>query len=63
MQVLDRALQDPSITSVIALSRRPLTDIAHHSKARVIVLDDFKVYSDDVIAELGDADGAIWYCV
>lgn len=60
--VLNRALHDPSITSVIALSRRPLPDVAQHPKARVIVLEDFKVYTDDVIAELADADGAIWYC-
>ncbi|KAF2626236.1 hypothetical protein BU25DRAFT_412065 [Macroventuria anomochaeta] len=59
-QVLDQALQNPTITSVIALSRRPLPDLARHAKVKVLVLDNFRDYSDNVIAELAGADGCIW---
>ena len=61
-QVLHQALLNATITSVIALSRRPMPELAHHDKLKVLVLEDFKVYPDEVIAKLVDADGAIWYC-
>ncbi|KAH6633075.1 hypothetical protein C7974DRAFT_164287 [Boeremia exigua] len=58
--VLHRALQDTTITSVIALSRRPLPDLARQSKVNVLVLDDFQVYPDDVLTELSGADACVW---
>lgn len=61
-QVLHQALLNTTITSVIALSRRPLPDIAQNDKVKVLVLKDFNMYPDDIITELIDADGAIWYC-
>lgn len=59
-EVLDQALQNPTITSVIALSRRPLPDFARNGKVKVLLLNDFTDYSDDVVAELVGADGCIW---
>ena len=59
-QVLHQALQDPSITSVMALSRRSLPDLVRHAKLKVLVLKDFKIYADDMVAELRDADACIW---
>ena len=59
-QVLHQALQDSTITSVIALSRRSLPDLVRHAKLQVLVLEDFKVYPDEVVAELRDADACIW---
>jgi uncharacterized protein YbjT (DUF2867 family) len=59
--VLEHALQDPSVSSVIALSRRPLPDLAKcHSRLEVVVLDDFTTYPEDVIAKLAEADGCVW---
>ena len=48
-QVLDQALQNPSITPVTALSRRPLPDLARRDKW--LLLEDFKVCSEDVVAD------------
>lgn len=59
-QVLHQVLQDASITSVIALSRRPLPDLVRHAKLKVLVLKDFITYADNVVAELRDADACIW---
>ncbi|KAJ8107301.1 hypothetical protein OPT61_g8961 [Boeremia exigua] len=59
-QVLNQALQNPIIGSVIALSRRPLPELAQHSKVKVLVLEDFETYPDDVVDELVRADGCIW---
>ncbi|KZM28514.1 hypothetical protein ST47_g385 [Ascochyta rabiei] len=59
-QVLHHALQNPTITSVIALSRRASPDLVQHAKVLVLVLQDFTVYPEDVVAELAGADGCIW---
>jgi uncharacterized protein YbjT (DUF2867 family) len=59
-QVLVQALRHPSVSSVIALSRRPLPELARHSGLEIVVLEDFTSYSDDVIAKLSGADGCIW---
>jgi dihydrodipicolinate reductase len=60
-QVLHQALQNPAVTSVIALSRRPLSDLAQHAKVKVLVIENFTKYPDEAIAELVGADGCIWY--
>jgi dihydrodipicolinate reductase len=62
-QILDQAVRNPTITSVIALSRRPLPDLAHHDKVKVLLMPDFTDYSNDVVAELAGADGCIWYSI
>jgi uncharacterized protein YbjT (DUF2867 family) len=59
-QVLEHALQNSSISSVIVLSRRPLPELARHNKLEIVVLDDFTQYSDKVIAKLSGADGCLW---
>jgi hypothetical protein len=59
-QVLEHALQDSSISSVIVLSRRPLPELVRHDRLEIVVLDDFALYSDEVIAKLSGADGCIW---
>lgn len=62
-QVLHQALQDSTITSVIALSRRFLPDLVRDPRVKLRVLEDFNAYPDDVIAELQDADACIWYLI
>jgi uncharacterized protein YbjT (DUF2867 family) len=59
-QVLDQALRNPSITDVIALSRRPLPDLEHISHLEVVLLDDFKTHPNEIISNLSDADGCVW---
>jgi hypothetical protein len=48
-QVLERTLRTPSISRIIALSRRPLSGLDCHAKLEVVVLQDFTQYSEDVI--------------
>lgn len=60
-EVLQQSLSNPSISAVIALARRPLPDLASHTKLEVVVLKDFKQYPDEVVAKLAGADGCIWY--
>jgi dihydrodipicolinate reductase len=59
-QVLEQALLSPSVSSVVALSRRALPDLAHHQRLEIVVMDDFTQYSEEVIAKLSGADGCIW---
>ncbi|TVY42472.1 hypothetical protein LOCC1_G005161 [Lachnellula occidentalis] len=61
-EVLSRALASPSITSVIALLRRPLTNSPHLSnpKLNVIVLEDFDIYPPSVLKQLEGAGACIW---
>ena len=59
--VLAQALLDPSITSIIILSRRPLPQTLP-PKAKVLILTDkeFISYPPTVLAELADAEACIW---
>jgi uncharacterized membrane protein len=59
-QVLHQALRNPSVSSVIALSRRPLPVIGAHKKVEVVLLEDFTQYSDGVLEKLSGADACIW---
>ena len=65
-EVIHQSLRDPSITSIIALSRRPyepsgeVQKDADLSKLHNIVLDDLMNYSEDAKAQLVGADACIW---
>jgi nucleoside-diphosphate-sugar epimerase len=58
-----QALAHPDITSVIALTRRPLELPAgiETGKLSSVTLADFGHYDDDAKKGLGDADACIWY--
>lgn len=66
-EVIRLALRNKTITSVVALARKPIevpnevgTD-ADRSKLQSIVLDDWvKPYSDSVKEHLRGADACIW---
>ncbi|KAI4624664.1 hypothetical protein J4E83_004340 [Alternaria metachromatica] len=58
--VLHHALQNPLVSRVIAISRRPPPGIEMHAKLEVVLLEDFTKYPDDVLAKLSGADGCIW---
>ncbi len=58
-----QALKNLEITSVVALSRRPLEleECVDTSKLTNIVLDDFDHYPEDAKKDLADADACVWY--
>jgi uncharacterized protein YbjT (DUF2867 family) len=66
-EAIRQSLKNPKISSVIALSRRPVTvpeDIGDEQitdKLKSLVLKDFTQYPEDVKAQLADADACIWY--
>ncbi|PRP82340.1 hypothetical protein PROFUN_10244 [Planoprotostelium fungivorum] len=65
-EVIIQSLCNPSITSVIALARRPLSlptslpPTADVNKWKSLVVSDYSTYPEDVKRELSDADACIW---
>lgn len=54
-------LATPSITSIVALSRRALPDsIPKDPKLKVLLLEDFTNYSPSIMNELSGAEACIW---
>lgn len=61
-EVLKQALTHPSISSVVALSRKPLPEnLTKNSKLKVVVLNDFENYTPSVREQLSGAEACIWY--
>ena len=60
--ILKRALEEPAITSVIAVTRRILPEeLTKNSKLENVVIKDFLEYSDDVTARFSGAQVCIWF--
>ena len=57
--VLQRCLSHPKITSVVALTRRPLD--VQDPKLNNIIHKDFLKYDEKVIDQLKGAEACIWY--
>lgn len=57
-EVLHQSLTHPSITSIVALSRRPLPSTS--PKLKTIILSDFSHYPDSVLSELQGAEACVW---
>ena len=57
--VLQRCLGHPGITSVVALTRRPLE--IKNPKLNNIIHKDFLNYDDAVVEQLKGAQACIWY--
>jgi nucleoside-diphosphate-sugar epimerase len=61
-EVLAQCREDPKITSIIALTRRPLPEsITKDPKIEEIIMEDFTVYSEEVVEKMESADACIWY--
>ena len=60
-EILHQCLENPSISSVVVLTRRKLSE--DHAKLKVIILDDFNVYPDHVINELNGSEACIWFVI
>ncbi|KAF2448660.1 hypothetical protein P171DRAFT_428703 [Karstenula rhodostoma CBS 690.94] len=58
--ILRHCLQDPSITSIIALSRRALPQDITSSKLSTIIVSDFAKYDDALLSQIVSADAGIW---
>lgn len=60
-EVLSQLLKHPKVTSVVALSRRPLPESAQKSpKLQTIIHSDFSVWPPSTLAGLEDVDACIW---
>lgn len=60
-EILDQCLQNPSITSIVALSRRePQPPVTSNSKLKIVIMDDFLVYPKPVLEEMRGAEACIW---
>ncbi|MCJ1377502.1 hypothetical protein MMC17_000597 [Xylographa soralifera] len=57
-EVLRQCLLNPSITSLVALTRRPLS--VENPKLTTIIMNDFTSYTDEVIQQLAGAESCIW---
>ncbi|KAL4997733.1 hypothetical protein BDV10DRAFT_83156 [Aspergillus recurvatus] len=60
-EVVHRALQNPSITSIVVLSRRQLPDsVTADTKVTVKIIEDFLSYPDSLLHDLAGAEACIW---
>lgn len=59
-EVLNQCLENPAITSLIALSRRNLPGVAANPKLTVVIIEHFKLFFDFVLEQLKGADACIW---
>lgn len=56
---LQSALSNPTITTVVVLSRRDI-DISH-AKLQTIIKKEYTQYSTEELAQLEGAEACIWY--
>ncbi|KAA8645640.1 uncharacterized protein ATNIH1004_007059 [Aspergillus tanneri] len=63
-ELICQALENPAITSIIALGRRetpaPLVAGPAAAKLKSVICDNFETYSDSVKKELENTDACIW---
>ena len=61
-EVLEQCVQHPSITSIVALSRRQLSESATVSpKVQVVIIEDYLSYSSSTLQAVQGAEACIWY--
>jgi hypothetical protein len=60
-ELIRQGLDNPSITSIVALGRREIPVPLATSKLKFVVCDNFESYPNSVKKELEDADACIWY--
>lgn len=58
--VLHNMLAQEGISRISILSRRPVKMAEGHTKAKVIIHEDFNQYSQALLDELKDAHGCVW---
>jgi thioester reductase-like protein len=61
-EVIYQRLRNPSITSVVALTRRKLPEaLSTNPKLKEVIMKEFNAYPEPVLKELSGADACIWY--
>lgn len=62
-EIIRQSLLTPKITSLVVLSRRPITvpNNTDASKLKQVLIKYYEHYSDDVRTQLAGADACIWY--
>lgn len=59
--VVEECIQNPLVTSIIVLTRRPISDeLSANVKVTTILHDNFEQYPDDLLDRLKGAQGCIW---
>lgn len=58
--VVKRCIEDPAITRLTILSRRPVAQAEGQEKVNVIIHGDFTQYPQSVLDQLTGAEGCIW---
>ncbi len=67
MELVRQSLKRPEITTIIALSRKPVSvpsDVggdSNEARLRSVVIEDYGEYPEDVRKEFKGADACIWY--
>lgn len=60
-EVLEQCIQNPSITSIVVLSRRQLPETLTTSpKVQVVIVDDYTSYLPSTIQAIQGAEACIW---
>ena len=61
-EVVVQCIANPNITSVIVITRREIdAALSQSPKVRVILHNNFEEYPSDLLQQLRDAEGCIWY--
>lgn len=58
--VLEQAIVNPKVTSIVVLSRRQLSEPPKSPKVKVIIHQNFLTYPGSLLVELQDAEACIW---
>jgi len=62
-EVIEQCIKNPSITSIVALSRRQLPEsLTASPKVQVVIVDDYISYTPATLQAIQGADACIW-CV
>lgn len=56
--VLQQCISHPEVTSIVALTRRPLE--VQDPKLESVIVKDFLTYEDDVVEKMKGSVGCIW---
>lgn len=60
-EVVKQCISNPSITSILVISRRDLPkDLSQSSKVKVILHQDFSSWPSSILEQLEGAEGCIW---
>ncbi|KAI9048273.1 hypothetical protein LZ554_008068 [Drepanopeziza brunnea f. sp. 'monogermtubi'] len=60
-EVLTQALSNVKIAFIVVLSRRPLPEpFCSNPKLKVVIAEDFTMYTEQMLAECENADACIW---